>query len=69
MIILLEKYCAHMPCSLNAFILQLLLVPLVYYGAIHKDCSDEPLLDDCTTHAVLTSPRPCVFAGAQILVC
>jgi hypothetical protein len=52
-IILLEKYCIHMPCSVkdqNDLILQFLQVPLVSCGALHKDWSNNSLLAKCTSH-------------------
>jgi len=49
----MEK-CVHMPCSLNDcnyLILQVLQVPLVCYGALHKDQTNKHLLPDCTSHS------------------
>jgi hypothetical protein len=39
--------CVHMLCSWgdrNDLILELLQSPLIYYGGVHKDRSNEPLL-------------------------
>jgi len=52
-IILLEKCCVHMPCSLNDqndLILQFMQVLLVCYGAHHQHQSNKPMLTDCIPH-------------------
>jgi len=39
-----------MYCTLNEIILQLLQVPLVCFGAFHRDRSKNPLVVDFTPH-------------------
>jgi len=63
-IILLEKCCVHMPCSLNDWndhIIQLLQAPLICYCALHKDQPNKALHANCI-------PRGCVFSEAQNIV-
>jgi len=52
--VLLGNCCVHMPSSLNDkndFIFQLLQVPYVCYGALHKVQPSKPLVADCTPHS------------------
>jgi hypothetical protein len=66
--ILLEKCWVHVACSLNGgnnFILLLLRIPLVYYGAVHNVksrrmmmCFDVPLISTDWEHRVTFSRTP-----------